>query len=168
MIDAYGLDISTLESLLKEIAYFGDLNVKRIYGDFTNTKGTKWKNLLQQNSIKTVHQYENITEDSIHSSLLVIDAMDLLYSQKIDCFCLVSNEKDFTNLATRIKEEGLKVIGYGGMQTPIQYKKTCDTFYHIKKHHDKHPHELTGLKKEKNIYEIQDEIINMVGLGFHL
>ncbi|EAZ9261404.1 NYN domain-containing protein [Salmonella enterica] len=150
------MDISILEPLLKDISLFWDVSVKRIYS--SGGEGTEWKSILKNNSIKIVHQYENVGDSS-----LVIEAMDLLYSQKIDCFCLVSNDKDFTNLAIRLKEEGLTVIGYGGIKTPKSYRNACNHFVQIETTESTLIHELKGMEKVNNIYITQDEIIKMCG-----
>jgi uncharacterized LabA/DUF88 family protein len=131
LIDADNAQASTIENILTEIAGLGEAIVKRIYGDFTSTHNNQWKTILQKYAIKPVQQFAYTTGKNATDSSLIIDAMDLLYTRKLDGFCLVSSDSDFTGLAVRLREAGLKVYGFGKMQTPEAFKKACHKFIYI-------------------------------------
>jgi hypothetical protein len=114
--------------LLQEIAKYGDATVKRIYGDFTSAQNRKWKAILNQYAIKPVQQFAYTTGKNATDSSMIIDAMDLLYTQRFDGFCIVSSDSDFTGLAMRIREQGLTVYGYGRETTPESFKQACHRF----------------------------------------
>ena len=128
LIDADNAQASVLESILNEISLMGDATVKRIYGDFTNPQSSCWKHLLQKNAIKPIQQFAYTTGKNATDSMLIIDAMDLLYTQAFDGFCLVSSDSDFTGLAIRIREAGLEVIGFGEKKTPQAFRSACNKF----------------------------------------
>lgn len=128
LIDADNAQADAFEYLLQEIAIYGDATVKRIYGDFTSTQNRKWKAILNQYAIKPVQQFAYTTGKNATDSSMIIDAMDLLYTNRFDGFCIVSSDSDFTGLAMRIREEGLSVYGYGRETTPESFKKACHKF----------------------------------------
>jgi uncharacterized LabA/DUF88 family protein len=128
LIDADNAQPSIVDGLLIEIANYGTASVKRIYGDWTapNLKG--WKEVLLMHSIQPIQQFAYTTGKNATDSAMVIDAMDLLYSGKFDGFCLVSSDSDFTRLASRIRESGLLVYGFGEQKTPSAFVSACDKF----------------------------------------
>ena len=128
LIDADNAQPSIVDGLLIEIANYGTASVKRIYGDWTapNLKG--WKEVLLMHSIQPIQQFAYTTGKNATDSAMVIDAMDLLYSSKFDGFCLVSSDSDFTRLASRIRESGLLVYGFGEQKTPSAFVSACDKF----------------------------------------
>lgn len=128
LIDADNISADVIEGLLTEIASFGEATVKRIYGDFTTQASSKWKQCLNRYAIKPVHQFAYTTGKNATDSTLIIDAMDLLYTERFDGFCLVSSDSDFTGLATRIREEGLLVLGFGEKKTPEAFRNACHKF----------------------------------------
>lgn len=128
LIDADNAQASVIEGLLAEIATYGEATVKRIYGDFTSQTSSSWKKVLQKYAIKPMQQFAFTTGKNATDSMLIIDAMDLLYTRKFDGFCLVSSDSDFTGLAIRLKEEGLKVLGFGEKKTPEAFKNACHKF----------------------------------------
>ena len=128
LIDADNAQAAVIEGLLAEIARFGEASVKRIYGDFTSSNSASWKNVLQKYAIKPVQQFAYSTGKNATDSMLIIDAMDLLYTRKFDGFCLVTSDSDFTGLATRIREEGLSVLGFGEQKTPDAFRNACHKF----------------------------------------
>lgn len=128
LIDADNAQATIIEGLLAEIATFGEATVKRIYGDFTSSKSTKWKDVLQTHAIKPIQQFAYTTGKNATDSTLIIDAMDLLYTRRFDGFCLVSSDSDFTGLALRIREEGLTVLGFGEQKTPEAFRNACHKF----------------------------------------
>ncbi|MDI9847009.1 NYN domain-containing protein [Rhodoblastus sp. 17X3] len=128
LIDADNAQALAIEGILAEVARSGEATVKRIYGDFTASTSGKWKNVLQKYAIKPVQQFAYTTGKNATDSTLIIDAMDLLYTRKFDGFCLVTSDSDFTGLATRIREEGLTVLGFGEQKTPDAFRNACHKF----------------------------------------
>ena len=128
LIDADNAQASVIEGLLAEIARFGEATVKRIYGDFTSPASSQWKKVLNRYAIKPVQQFAYTTGKNATDSMLIIDAMDLLYTRRFDGFCLVSSDSDFTGLALRIREEGLTVLGFGERKTPDAFRNACHKF----------------------------------------
>lgn len=128
LIDADNAQPAVIEGLLAEVAKYGVASVKRIYGDFTSTRMTQWKQALLKHSINPVQQFAYTSGKNATDSSLIIDAMDLLYTRRFDGFCLVSSDSDFTRLAARLREEGLEVIGFGEQKTPKPFVTACDKF----------------------------------------
>lgn len=128
LIDADNAQPSIVDGLLSEIANYGLASVKRIYGDWT-TPGLKgWKEVLLQHSIQPMQQFAYTTGKNATDSAMIIDAMDLLYTDNFDGFCIVSSDSDFTKLASRIRESGLLVYGFGEKKTPSPFVSACDKF----------------------------------------
>jgi len=128
LIDADNAQPSIVDGLLSEIAKYGTANVKRIYGDWTLPGLKGWKEVLLQYSIQPIQQFGYTTGKNATDSALIIDAMDLLYTGKFDGFCIVSSDSDFTKLASRIREAGLFVYGFGERKTPKAFVSACDKF----------------------------------------
>ncbi len=128
LIDADNAQAAVIEGILAEVAMFGEATVKRIYGDFTSPNSASWKKVLQKYAIKPVQQFAYTTGKNATDSTLIIDAMDLLYTRKFNGFCLVTSDSDFTGLATRIREEGLTVFGFGEQKTPDAFRNACNRF----------------------------------------
>ncbi|MBC7972422.1 MAG: NYN domain-containing protein [Verrucomicrobia bacterium] len=128
LIDADNANADLIEALLKEVAKYGTSHVKRIYGDWTNTQLGKWKDKLNKFAIQPMQQFRYTTGKNATDSALIIDAMDLLYTQNFDGFCIVSSDSDFTRLASRIRESGLVVYGFGEKKTPLAFISACDKF----------------------------------------
>lgn len=128
LIDADNAQPSIIEGLLAEIAKYGTANVKRIYGDWTSTKLRGWKEHLLQHSIQPIQQFGYTTGKNATDSAMIIDAMDLLYTNQFDGFCIISSDSDFTKLAARIRESGLFVYGFGEQKTPDPFVAACDKF----------------------------------------
>lgn len=128
LIDADNAQPSVIENLLAEIAKYGVANVKRIYGDWTSPQLKGWKDVLLNFSIQPIQQFGYTKGKNATDSALIIDAMDLLYSEAFDGFCLVSSDSDFTKLAARIRESGLSVYGFGEKKTPEPFVAACDKF----------------------------------------
>lgn len=128
LIDADNAQPSIVEGLLSEIAKYGTANVKRIYGDWTLSGLKGWKEVLLQYSIQPIQQFGYTSGKNATDSALIIDAMDLLYTGKFDGFCIVSSDSDFTKLASRIREAGLFVYGFGERKTPNAFVSACDKF----------------------------------------
>ena len=131
LIDGDNIPSAYVKEMMEEIAKYGNPSIRRIYGDWTNPGLTKWKKVLLENAITPIQQYGYTTGKNATDSAMIIDAMDILYSQKVDGFCLVSSDSDFTRLATRLREAGMMVIGIGEKKTPNPFIVACDKFVYI-------------------------------------
>ncbi len=131
LIDGDNIPSAYVKEMMEEIAKYGNPTIKRIYGDWTRPTLTKWKNLLLENAITPIQQYGYTTGKNATDSAMIIDAMDILYSGKVNGFCLVSSDSDFTRLATRLREAGMQVIGIGEKKTPNPFIVACDKFIYI-------------------------------------
>ena len=128
LIDADNARASVVTELLAEVAKYGAASVKRIYGDWTTPQLGAWKDVLLEHSIQPIQQFRYTVGKNATDSAMIIDAMDLLYTGRFDGFCLVSSDSDFTRLASRIREEGLRVYGFGERKTPRPFVAACDRF----------------------------------------
>ena len=131
LIDGENIPSAYVKEMMEEIAKYGNPTIKRIYADWTKPNPTKWKNLLLENAITPIQQYGYTSGKNATDSAMIIDAMDILYSEKVDGFCLVSSDSDFTRLATRLREAGMKVYGIGEKKTPEPFVVACDKFIYI-------------------------------------
>lgn len=131
LIDADNVPYSNVKGMMEEITKYGTPTTKRIYADWTRPNANGWKNVLLEHAITPIQQYSYTTGKNSSDSALIIDAMDLLYSGKLDGFCIVSSDSDFTRLATRLRESGMKVIGIGEQKTPKAFISACDRFIFI-------------------------------------
>ena len=131
LIDGDNIPSTHVKEMMEEIAKYGNPTIKRIYGDWTKPHLTKWKNVLLENAITPIQQYGYTTGKNATDSAMIIDAMDILYSEKVDGFCLVSSDSDFTRLATRLREAGMQVYGIGEKKTPSPFIVACDKFIYI-------------------------------------
>ena len=131
LIDGDNIPSAYVKEMMEEIAKYGNPTIKRIYGDWTKPNLNKWKSLLLENAITPIQQYGYTTGKNATDSAMIIDAMDILYSEKVDGFCLVSSDSDFTRLATRLREAGMKVYGIGEKKTPNPFIVACDKFIYI-------------------------------------
>ncbi len=131
LIDADNIPYANIQGMLDEIAKFGTPTIKRIYGDWTRPGVNGWKKPLLEHAITPIQQYGYTTGKNATDSAMIIDAMDILHSNKVDGFCLVSSDSDFTRLATRLRESGNLVIGIGEKKTPKPFIVACDKFIYI-------------------------------------
>jgi uncharacterized LabA/DUF88 family protein len=131
LIDADNVPYSNIKGMLEEIAKYGNPTFKRIYADWTKPTVSGWKNVLLQYAITPIHQYSYTTGKNATDSSMIIDAMDILYSGRVDGFCIISSDSDFTRLATRLREAGMKVFGLGEKKTPTAFISACDKFIYI-------------------------------------
>ena len=168
LIDGDNIPSAYIKEMMEEIAKYGNPTVKRIYGDWTKPNLSKWKNLLLQNAITPIQQYGYTTGKNATDSAMIIDAMDLLYSEKVNGFCLVSSDSDFTRLATRLREAGMNVIGIGEKKTPEPFIVACDRFIYIeilKKEVETEntPNQTKGTKQVKNqVDKITPKVIKLI------
>ncbi len=131
LIDADNVPYSNVKGMMEEIAKYGTPTTKRIYADWTKPNANGWKSVLLEHAITPIQQYSYTVGKNSSDSALIIDAMDLLYSDKVDGFCIVSSDSDFTRLAIRLRESGMKVIGIGEKKTPSAFIVACDRFIYI-------------------------------------
>lgn len=131
LIDADNVSHRNIKEMTDELARFGNLTIKRIYGDFTKPSMNGWKDVLLENAINPIQQYNYTTGKNATDSSMIIDAMDILYSNQVDIFCLVSSDSDFTRLAMRLREAGKEVIGMGMKQTPKPFIAACNKFIYL-------------------------------------
>ena len=155
LIDGDNIPSAHVKEMMEEIAKYGNPTIKRIYGDWTRPSLSRWKTLLLENAITPIQQYGYTTGKNATDSAMIIDAMDVLYSGKVDGFCLVSSDSDFTRLATRLREAGMTVIGIGERKTPEPFIVACDRFIYIEilKTQSK-----DGSSKEERNKEKKDEV----------
>ncbi|MES2800655.1 MAG: NYN domain-containing protein [Bacteroidota bacterium] len=131
LIDADNVPYANVKEMLEEIAKNGTPTIKRIYADWTKPTVSGWKNVLLENAITPIQQYSYTKGKNSSDSALIIDAMDILYSGKVNGFCIVSSDSDFTRLATRLREAGMTVIGFGEKKTPQPFISACDKFIYL-------------------------------------
>src|SRR4030095_6668670 len=131
LIDADNIPYSNIKGMMEEIAKYGTPTFKRIYGDWTKPTLTGWKTVLLENAISPVQQYSYTIGKNSSDSALIIDAMDILYTGRVDGFCIISSDSDFTRLATRLREAGMKVFGIGEKKTPPAFIASCNKFIYL-------------------------------------
>ena len=131
LIDADNVPYANVKAMLAEIARYGTPTIKRIYGDWTQPTLSGWKKVLLENAVTPIQQYSYTTGKNSTDSAMIIDAMDILYTNRVDGFCLVSSDCDFTRLATRLREAGKLVIGIGEQKSPTPFISACDRFIYL-------------------------------------
>ncbi len=131
LIDGDNTSSKYIKTIIDEVAKIGDATYKRIYGDWTKPDLDSWKKILLKYSIAPMQQYSYTTGKNATDSAMIIDAMDILYAEKVDGFCLVSSDSDFTRLATRLREAGKEVVGMGKKQTPEAFRNACNSFKYL-------------------------------------
>lgn len=131
LIDADNVPYANIKGMLEEIAKYGILTIKRIYGDWTKPTVAGWKSILLDYAITPIQQYSYTTGKNATDSAMIIDAMDILHTDKVDGFCIVSSDSDFTRLAVRLRESGKFVLGMGEKKTPNPFIVSCDKFVYI-------------------------------------
>lgn len=131
LIDSDNISAKYIASIISEMTKYGTVTYKRIYGDWTNAQTAKWRNELLEHSITPIQQFSNTVGKNATDSALIIDAMDILYTQHVDGFCIVSSDSDFTRLASRLRESGMEVIGMGEEKTPRSFRAACTVFTNL-------------------------------------
>jgi len=167
LIDGDNIPSAYVKEMMEEIAKYGNPTIKRIYGDWTKPHLSKWKNILLENAITPIQQYGYTTGKNATDSAMIIDAMDILYSEKVNGFCLVSSDSDFTRLATRLRETGMNVIGIGEKKTPDSFIVACDKFIYIeilKNQSEEDESELTENTSplKSNVDKITPKVIKLI------
>lgn len=161
-IDAENISHVNIRFIVEEITKYGIATIKRIYGDWTSPSNNGWKDALLENSITPIQQYRYTFGKNSSDSAMIIDAMDILYAQKVDGFCLVSSDSDFTRLAARLRESGMFVLGIGEKKTPVPFVAACDKFVYIEaiknvvEKPSKFPQEIINLISQ-TVNEIADD-----------
>jgi hypothetical protein len=163
LIDGDNIPSKYISEMMEEITKYGTPTIKRIYGDWTKPHLSKWKNVLLENAITPIQQYGYTTGKNATDSAMIIDAMDILYSEKVNGFCLMSSDSDFTKLATRLREAGMVVYGMGEKKTPNPFIVACDKFIYLeilKKDNEKETG--TDNSKKQNLYNITPKVIRLL------
>ncbi|MFV0572002.1 MAG: NYN domain-containing protein [Xanthomarina gelatinilytica] len=165
LIDGDNIPSAHVKEMMEEIAKYGNPTIKRIYGDWTKPHLSKWKDLLLQNAITPIQQYAYTSSKNATDSAMIIDAMDILYSNKVNGFCLVSSDSDFTRLATRLREAGMQVISIGEKKTPTPFIVACDKFIYVeilRKQSEKKDDTTTKEKDKDSIDKITPQVIKLI------
>lgn len=179
LFDGDNAQASLLSQILAEISRFGLATIKRIYGDWTTTSMHSWKEELHKHAIQPIQQFRYTVGKNATDSAMIIDAMDILHSNDVDGFCIVSSDSDFTRLATRIREEGLFVIGVGERKTPECFANACNQFIYCenltatditkkkskKKAESDIPDPLSLLLKAFEMVAREEEWVNLSAMG---
>lgn len=169
LIDADNVPSDSLKEMMEEVAKYGTPTFKRIYGDWTNPHLTRWKGALLENAITPIQQYGYTTGKNSTDSAMIIDAMDILYTGKVDGFCIISSDSDFTRLALRLREAGMLVIGMGQRKTPMPFIAACNKFVYIEilaaKGGKRIPQQKSindDQKEDDNIRPIDEQLIEII------
>lgn len=165
LIDADNIPYANVKGMMEEIAKYGTPTFKRIYGDWTRPTTSGWKGVLLQNAITPIQQYSYTSGKNATDSAMIIDAMDILYTGRVDGFCIVSSDSDFTRLATRLREAGMKVIGIGEKKTPDPFITACDKFIYIEilSSEDVSTPDLKAKKiKKDSLQKVDKRVINLI------
>ena len=169
LIDADNVPYANVRPMFQEIAKYGTPTFKRIYADWTKPTVSGWKKVLLENAITPIQQYSYSTGKNASDSAMIIDAMDILYSGKVDGFCIVSSDSDFTRLATRLREAGMMVIGIGEKKTLIPFITACDKFIYIEilkaEETEVTPDESHLIKKSKKTIKNNTAPLNNIDKG---
>jgi len=161
LIDAENIPYHSVKDMLEEVAKYGTPTFKRIYGDWTKPHISGWKTILLEHAITPVQQYSYTQGKNATDSAMIIDAMDILYSGRVEGFCIISSDSDFTRLATRLREAGMKVYGFGERKTPNALIASCDKFIYLEIITEESETEETHhLKAEKKKHKPSFEKIN--------
>ncbi len=174
IIDADNVPHGNVKGMMEEIAKYGVPTFKRIYGDWTKPNLSGWKSILLENAITPVQQYGYTSGKNSTDSAMIIDAMDILYTERVDGFCIVSSDSDFTRLAVRLRESGMKVFGFGEQKTPNPFIVACDKFIYLeilKSQVAAEPTESTSRKrviaKKTSIYKVDRKIISLLSTSIN-
>ena len=159
LIDAENVSAKYIKPILDELSKYGNVTYKRIYGDWTKSQSASWKEVLLQNSITPIQQFSYTYGKNATDSAMIIDALDMLYTNDLEGFCLVSSDSDFTKLASRLRESGRTVIGMGESKTPTPFRKACDIFTELELLLDDIK---DGKKNEVTKGQIEESVIKII------
>jgi uncharacterized LabA/DUF88 family protein len=166
LIDADNTQPGIIEGLLDEVAKYGIASVKRIYGDWTSPNMRSWKERLLEYAMQPIQQFAYTVGKNATDSAMIIDAMDILYTEKLDGFCIVSSDSDFTRLAARLRESGLAVYGFGEKKTPRAFVSACDKFIYTEilkeKHEEAEDEDLKSAAKPKKDFKVDQKLLKLL------
>ena len=162
LIDADNVSAKYLKPMLNELSKYGTVTIKRIYGDWTLTLHAKWKDALLENSITPIQQFGYTQGKNATDSAMIIDAMDILYTDKVEGFCIVSSDSDFTRLASRLRESGRMVIGMGEKKTPTPFRRACDVFTTLELLIDQNKRDKNGGAPSMSKEEVEQAVVDIV------
>ena len=163
LIDSDNVSAKYIKPILDELSKYGNVTYKRIYGDWTRTQSSSWKEVLLQNSITPIQQFSYTHGKNATDSAMIIDAMDMLYTNELEGFCLVSSDSDFTKLASRLRESGRMVIGMGEHKTPVPFRKACDIFTELELLLDDSTMGTASVKPEKSAVTVDSGNVERQG-----
>lgn len=158
LIDADNTSPQIATGLFEEVAKFGEASVRRIYGDFSSSRLKSWTEILQKHAIDPYQQFAYTSGKNASDIALVIDAMDLLYTARFDGFCLVSSDSDFTRLASRLREQGADVYGFGEQKTPESFRQACRRFIYTENLRPEAQASASDQAPSPTLHSIQDVI----------
>jgi len=164
LIDGDNAQASLIEQILVEAGKFGNATIRRVYGDWTTPNMNSWKDILNIHAFQPIQQFRYSVGKNATDSAMIIDAMDILHSNHVDGFCLVSSDSDYTRLATRIRESGLLVVGIGEKKTPRAFVSACNVFIYTEnlKRKSRGNGGGNGRKKTSNLTDQESELIDLV------
>lgn len=177
LIDAENVPYLNIKGIMEEIAKYGTPTIKRIYADWTKPTVSGWKNVLLENAITPIQQYSYTSGKNSSDSAMIIDAMDILYTEKVEGFCIISSDSDFTRLVIRLREAGMKVFGIGERKTPSPFIAACDKFTYIEiisasahNNADENEPKKEGIAEKEQKYgtvAIGKDIINLIAVSIN-
>lgn len=163
LIDGDNAQSSLIEQILVEAGKFGNATIRRVYGDWTTPNMNSWKDILNIHAFQPIQQFRYTVGKNATDSAMIIDAMDILHSDQVDGFCLVSSDSDYTRLATRIRESGLLVVGIGKKNTPRAFVSACNVFIYTENLKRKSQSSGgNGRRKANHLSEQERELIELV------
>ena len=166
LIDSDNISSDYFSIILDELSQYGKVTYRRLYGDFTSPQANGWKQALLDYSIEQIQQVAFTKGKNATDSKMIIDAMDILYQGKVDCFCLATSDSDFTNLAMRFRNDNLVVIGAGEQKTPISFRNACDRFIAIDDLlKAKQKIKPTVEKQKPNNAEIEEKLLRLINIA---
>jgi uncharacterized LabA/DUF88 family protein len=162
LIDGDNAQASLIEQILVEAGKYGSATIRRVYGDWTTPNMSSWKDILNIHAFQPIQQFRYTVGKNATDSAMIIDAMDILHSDQVDGFCLISSDSDYTRLATRIRESGLLVVGIGEKKTPRAFVSACNVFIYTENLSRRRSGTSTSKRKTNNLTTQEREFIDMV------
>jgi uncharacterized LabA/DUF88 family protein len=168
LIDGENASPKMLEAIVEEVSKNGSITIRRIYGDWTQQIMNGWKEAINANAIQPIQQFTYTQGKNSSDSALIIDAMDILNDKVVNGFCIVSSDSDYTRLATRIREDGLLVIGVGEEKTPKAFVKSCDLFVHVENLVPAEAETTTTKASRKNVKKVDNKTLNLLKRAYEM
>jgi len=171
LIDGDNAQASLIEQILVEAGKYGNATIRRVYGDWTTPNMSSWKDILNIHAFQPIQQFRYTVGKNATDSAMIIDAMDILHSDQVDGYCLVSSDSDYTRLATRIRESGLLVVGIGEKKTPRAFVSACNVFIYTENLNRKSRSSGPSTRRktnnlssqERELLELVSQAMDMVG-----